>query len=403
MQFPVLSQTAFGPPPTRLRLYYLDWLRVLLTAGVFLAHVSDVFNDVNFEIKNAEQSSALTFFQGFVFPWGMPLFFLLAGAGSYYALRKRTPGEFTRERTLRILIPFLTGTLLLGPLQIYLSWRHRVETGVIEWTLGQFVAERFARIGPKWFGAIGYHMWFLGYLFAFALLALPLFTWFKGPNGQRWVTRLAEFCHHRGGILLFILPLVVVRLLLQPFFPVQHDWADFCSYGAFYILGYLIFLDERFFKAIRRDWWILLIVCLVATLWFGILVVSIPGLDLERAPGGFPEFLLWALVSAAGWCGTAFMMFIGMRWLDRTGRVQRYCLEIMLPFFVIHQPIILAIAYFVVQWNMGLLPKTLVVLVSSFGLSLGACELLIKRVGVLRRLFGIKPARAEVTQPALAV
>ena len=28
-------------------------------------------------------------------------------------------------------------------------------------------------------------------------------------------------------ILLFILPLVAVRLALQPVFPLEHDWADF--------------------------------------------------------------------------------------------------------------------------------------------------------------------------------
>ena len=58
-------------------------------------------------------------------------------------------------------------------------------------------------------------------------------------------------------ILLFILPLVAVRLALQPVFPLQHDWANFISFGVFFVLGYLVFTDERFTSAIRRDWWIL--------------------------------------------------------------------------------------------------------------------------------------------------
>ena len=391
MQSQLSSQAAAGVP-ARARLNYLDWLRVIAIFGVFLIHVSDIFNDIKFEIKNAEQSSTITMIQGFFYPWGMPLFFLLAGAGSYFALRRRSAAEFTRERTLRLLVPFFTGTLLLGPIQVYLSWRHRTATGVTDWTLLEFVAERFARIGPKLFGALGYHMWFLGFLFAFSLLALPLFIWLKGEAGRRLIARLARRCERRGGILLFSLPLVIVRLLFQPFFPIEHDWGDFFYYGMFFILGYVIYSDERFIAAIRRDWAILLGAGLAATLAFGLLVASLPSLNMEQGASTPVEFLLWALVAAAGWYGTAFMQFIGMRFLDRTGPVLRYGMEVLLPFFVIHQPVIIIIAYFVVQWNMALLPKMLVVLLSSFAITLGLCEWVVRRVGVLRLLFGMKPA-----------
>ena len=399
-----LPLPAPSAPSQNARLYYLDWLRVIAILGVFIFHVTDIFNTAGFEIKNAEQSEAITMIQGFFFPWGMPLFFVVAGAGSYFALRRRTPSQFTRERTMRLLVPFFTGTFLLGWIQIYLSWRHRLETGVIDWTLAQFIAERLSSIGPKLFGAIGYHMWFLGFLFAYSLLALPLFIWLRGETGLRAASRLAGLCEHRGGILLFVLPLVVMRLVLQPFFPLQHDWADFVSYGVFFVLGYLVFSDARFTRAIRRDWLLLLVVGMVASLGFGAIVLSLGSFDLEQAPTALAEFLLWGLVAVAGWCGTAFMLFIGMRFLDRNNRALEYCLEILLPFFVLHQTVILAIAYFVVQWDMGLLPKMLVVFLGSFVVTVALCELVIKHVGVLRVLFGMKPKRVEQAEvrPALA-
>ena len=105
--------------------------------------------------------------------------------------------------------------------------------------------------------------------------------------------------------------------VLQPFFPIEHDWGDFVYYGGFFVLGYLVFADERFTRAIRRDWWILLAVGLAATAGFGAIAMSIDGLDLEKAAQTVPEFLLWALFAVAGWCGTTFMLFIGMRFLDR--------------------------------------------------------------------------------------
>lgn len=395
-----MQQQTILPQPTTTapraaRLFYLDWLRVIATLGVFLFHASDVFNTAGFEIKNAEQSEVITMIQGFFFPWGMPLFFFVAGAGSWFALRRRSASQFTRERTLRLLVPFFTGTLLLGPIQLYLSWRHRVETGVIDWTFSAFVAERFARIGPKLFGAIGYHMWFLGYLFAFSLLALPLLVWLKGPVGQRWIARLVKLCAPRGGILLFILPLVVVRLFLQPFFPVAHDWSDFFSFGLFFVLGYLMFADERFTQLIRRDWWIILTVGLVGLYAFGVVVTSIDEFNIEKAPTTLLEFLVWVLVAACGWCGTALMLFVGLRSLDHDSKVLRYGQETLLPFFVIHQPVVLAIAYFVVQWQANLWIKFLIVTLASFVISIGLSEWLVKRVTILRLLFGMKSGQPE--------
>jgi glucan biosynthesis protein C len=389
-QSPVVSTQTGSSAQTAVRLHYLDWLRVLATLGVFFFHAINVFSPARFEINNAERSDVIMMIQAFFFPWGMPLFFQVAGAGSWFALRRRTAGQFTRERTLRLLVPFFTGTLLLGPVQIYLSWSHKSQTGVFTGSFLEFLADRVPRIGPKYFGAFGYHMWFLGFLFAFSLLALPLFTWLKGEAGRRAVSRLAGLCERRGAILLFILPLAVVRLGLQPFFPEAQDWADFFSHGAFFVLGYLLFSDERFLRAIRRDWPILLGVGIIAMLAATAIGMSLESFDIERVPRTFWEFLMWGLIAVCGWCWTAFMLFIGMRYLDHDSKVLRYGLSVNLPFFVVHQPVILAIAYFVVQWEASIAFKLLVVILGAFAVSIGLTEL-VKRVGILRVLFGMKP------------
>jgi glucan biosynthesis protein C len=399
MQNQAVSQQTDATASRAVRLHYLDWLRVIATLGVFLFHASNVFNTANFEIKNAVGSEAITIVQAFFFPWGMPLFFLVAGVGSWFALRRRSASQFTHERTLRLLVPFLTGTILLGPIQLYLSWHHRTQTAVFDGSLLAFTAERLSRIGPKLFGAIGYHMWFLGFLFAFSLLALPLFIWLKGETGRNVISRLAGLCERRGAILLFILPLAVVRLGLHPFFPLQQDWADFFSHGAFFVLGFLMFADERFTQAIRRDWWILLGVGIAATLAAMAIGMSLESFDIEKSPHTFWEFLMWGLVAACGWCWTAFMLFIGMRYLDRDSKALRYGLGAILPFFVVHQAVILAIAYFVVQWETTIPIKLLVVVLGSFSVSIGLYEWVIKRVGILRAMFGMKagqPVKAQV-------
>jgi glucan biosynthesis protein C len=398
-QSPVVSTQAGGSTQAVVRLHYLDWLRVLATLGVFFFHAINIFGPAKFEINNAQRSDVIMMIQVFFFPWGMPLFFLVSGAGSWFALRRRSAGQFTRERTFRVLVPFFTGTILFGPIQLYLSWSHRSATGIWDGSFVEFVAERLSYPFPKILGAIGYHMWFLGFLFFFSLLALPLFVWLKGETGRRFVSRLAGLCERRGAILLFILPLAAVRLGLQPFFPQLQDWADFFYFGAFFVLGYLLFADERFCRAIRRDWWILLGVG-IAVFLAGTAISMSFVFEIEKPPRVFWEFLMWGLIVICGWCWTAFMLYIGMRYLDRDSKALRYGQANLLPFFVVHQPAILAIAYLVVQWETTIAIKLLVVVLGAFVVSIGITELVIKRVGILRLLFGMKgPPTTRLVQP----
>ena len=52
----------------------------------------------------------------------MPLLFVIAGAGLWFALRSRSGSEVLRERSLRLLLPALAGIFLIVPPQIY-YWR----------------------------------------------------------------------------------------------------------------------------------------------------------------------------------------------------------------------------------------------------------------------------------------
>ena len=108
------------------RLYYLDWLQVLAILGVFLFHAVHPFDDLaGWHIKNAEKSVLATFFVGYFNLWGMPLFFLMAGATSWFSLRRRNPGRYINERVTRPLIPLIIGVIVLTPIQAYYELIHK--------------------------------------------------------------------------------------------------------------------------------------------------------------------------------------------------------------------------------------------------------------------------------------
>jgi len=371
-------------------LYYLDWLRVLAILGVFFFHATNVFNTMPFHIKNAEQSDVITTIQAFFFPWGMPLFFMIAGAGTWFALKRRSSSQYVKERLRRLLIPFVVGSILLSPIQLYFEWRHKVQTSVFAGSFTQFISSLPWGINPRIFAVVGYHLWFLGFLLMFSLLALPFFQWVRGGSGQRFVSWLARICWHRGGILIFVLLPLVARLGLQPFFPYEHDWADFFFLFSFFVIGYFVISDERLRQAVRRDWPITLIVGAAA--FFGALAITLSTgeLSIEAVPSNLQDFVWWGLFVVCGWCWAAFTLSIGMRFLNLRNRLLSYGQEAIVPFFVVHQPVILVIAYFVVQLNVALVPKLLIVVIGSFVVSLALYQFVIRRVGVLRVAFGMK-------------
>ena len=101
------------------RLYYLDWLRVFAVLLLIPYHTGMIFVNVDFHIKNNITSIGLTIFNGFIDNWHMPLFFLLAGASTWFALNKRTPGMFIKERFLRLMIPLIFGIIIIVPPQTF--------------------------------------------------------------------------------------------------------------------------------------------------------------------------------------------------------------------------------------------------------------------------------------------
>jgi len=400
MQEQIVLGQKVGASRQSVRRHYLDWLRVLAVLMVFVFHALKPFNIGDWIIMNSETSMAATVFFALLSPWGMPFFFLLAGAGSCFALRRRTAGQYVGERVKRLLLPFIVGSVIFTPIQNYFDWRFWTARLNVEVSYLQYQLGRWTGANPSIFSWIGYHLWFLGFLFSFSLIALPLFLWLKGGSGRGFISRLAKLGERRGGMLVFIVPLVIIQLALRPFDLQEKSWTDFFFYLAFFVLGYVIYADERFVRAIRRDWWLLLAAGVAAILAI-LAALALGDVTTWYETPTMPEFyLFWTLVTVAAWSWTAFMLFVGMRFLDFKNKWLEYGQEAVVPFYVLHQPVIVVIAFYVVQWQAGVTIKMLAVVLASFAVTAGIYDLLIRRMAPLRALFGMKARpRPPVMQP----
>jgi peptidoglycan/LPS O-acetylase OafA/YrhL len=383
------------------RLHYLDWLQVLAILGVFLFHAVHPFDDlVDWHIKNAERSILATFYTGFFNLWGMPFFFLMAGATSWFSLRRRVPSRYVRERVSRLLIPYIVGAIVLTPIQAYYEFTHKGwwEGGsLVEFILSTeartyfFTEYNSITFSPEIFGDLGYHLWFVGFLFAFSLIALPLFLWLNKDSGKRFVSSSAGLAHWRGGLLMFAIPLILIGYILQPFLSGYTAWPSFFFLLAFVIFGYILIADDRFMIAIRRDWRLHLMLGIACTLFFFSVAADVPVWDWLVSPGTLEFYVSWTAWGINSWCWTMVMFYVGMRFLDFTNDRLKYAREASYPFFIVHQPAIIFTAFYAVRWEVNLWIKLLVVVIGSFAISLGAYELLVRRINPVRALFGMKP------------
>ena len=183
-----------------------------------------------------------------------------------------------------------------------------------------------------------------------------------------------------------------MQWLLQPRFLGDQNWANLFWMAGYFVAGYIVVADPRFVKALRRDRWVMLAGALGAFVILGAIYAAGFLEAWSADPGRAEYYLFFAIVCLDSWCWTMTMLYVGVRFMDRPSRWVSYGQEAVLPFYVIHQPVILALAFFVVQWSTGIAAKWIAIAVPAFVISVAVYDLLIRRVGVVRMLFGLKPA-----------
>jgi peptidoglycan/LPS O-acetylase OafA/YrhL len=93
-----------------------------------------------------------------------------------------------------------------------------------------------------------------------------------------------------------------------------------------------------------------------------------------------------------------------MRHLSFSTPFLKYANEAVLPFYILHQTVVLSMSYFVVQWAIPDLLKWAIILMASFAIAMTMYEFLVRRWNMMRMLFGMKPKpRSSLgAQPVLA-
>jgi len=400
----------------------LDVARALVVAGLVVFHSAMVFGTSWF-VNVPRPSIGFGAFLVWGSLWGMPLLFLVSGMGVRYAMRSRTAWGFAAERLGRLGIPFATGLVLLVPPMFYIE--HLAQPGFHQ-PYGRFwlafvnvpaIARGLLPQGHWTSGGVGFdpaHLWFLYVLLVFSLALLPLFRYLRGPHGTRLVRRAAEQAarHPLAMLAVAAVPVIVTEAVFGPDH-ITGGW-ERLAYVFPFLYGFLIASDARFESALARARWPALAIAAAATVGLlGWAVAAGPGVVTGAEPG-------WsALQGLAGWAWLAAIVGFaaaltarhrrtapatprpGPARAPRWQRAAGYANQAVLPFYVLHEPVIVVFAWIIVRWHAPIGVEYPALVAASFTTTLVIYELAVRRYRITRLLFGMKTPQRPADRPPL--
>lgn len=370
------------------RQYYIDWLRILLIFSVFLFHIGMIFNSWSWHVKNdvtAGPKGVLWYIMVFMHEWRMPLLILISGAGTYFALGKKTSWQYLGERFKRLFIPLLVGVFTLVPVQVY------IEKSAQFGSLLEFYPHMFEGTYPE--GNFSWHhLWFIAYLFFIALIISPFLNFFRSGQFDLVIGKLAQIAAKKLGANVFVIPMLLSQLLLRPYFPENthglfDDWAEVAYFLIFFLSGFILLSNNHITESIQKQKWLFLIEALTTT----VVLVTVPYMIPDRESN-----LLWDMLEpfVAFSCGLTAIGF-AKQYLTKNNKLRKLANEAVYPFYLLHQPVIVVVGYYMVKWDVSVLSKVMLITLTSFTITVAIYWYFIRPFNALRLIFGMKMIRKE--------
>ncbi|MFT7528182.1 MAG: glucan biosynthesis protein C [Arenicella sp.] len=348
--------------------------------------------DWGWHIKSAYQYDWVKYPMLLVNHWRMPLLFLVSGIASSFLLSKFSITSFIKSRSMRLLIPFITGVILIVPPQAYIQamangsiFANYGEMSYLDFVLRYFSFQEWpidAFDGSE-YGFTWNHLWFIPYLFAYTLLLVPVAAFLRLSNLE------ARF-ENIGTVSLILMPVLVQiawQLTLNDEKEISHafvdDWYAHAMYSTFFVLGYLVSDKASVWQKIIKLRWLSLLgavfcYCTLIVFWF---LVNL-GEWQDHLEGVLETFNQWLwLLAALGW--SAKLLNHPRSWLA-------YANNCVYPWYILHQTLTIIATYLLAKFSLGGPIEFVLVLIATMVGCWAITEYMIRRLKLLKFLFGMK-------------
>ncbi|KPZ70085.1 Glucans biosynthesis protein C [Shewanella sp. P1-14-1] len=357
----------------------LDWLRVILIFAVFLHHVLMPFNGDDWHIMNTESSKLLDDIMLYFEQFRLPTLFFISGAGCVILLSKISVKQFFKDKFTRLFIPLLVGSLLIIPPQTYIE---NINELASFWQAYPALALKLELN----------HLWFIEYLIAFSVISIPINAMFQSRLGQGVVSIIAKISQLKIGLLCLVVILIFIKIFFSIYFPSDgHKIENLSSssyYFFFFVSGMLFIRSTTIWQAIRNQRRINLFALVVFSALFYAYYYS-PDLS-EYLSLNVRWGIWWLVCCLVAWSALLSMLGYTQHYLTVTPNWLKESNQLIYPFYILHQSVIVVIGYFVISLEASISIKIILLFTASFTLTSAICAWLIRPFNVFRAMFGLK-------------
>ena len=316
-----------------MRKHWIDNLRWVTVLLVLLYHVvyfynnKGVFGGIGGFGDGPQYQDVLMYI---LYPWFMPLLFLLAGVSSRYSLEKVSAGQWFKSRTRKLLVPGTIGLFVFqwmtGYFNTLVAGRGDVLTNVPG--PAKYFMCALSGIGPLWFIQL---LWVLGII----LLII------RAIDGKDKFYNLCGKSNIVVIVLLGILFWVGERTLIMEPRTESLDGLYNLYKPLFYIfpflMGYFVFSHDEVQEKVTKYWIPLMVAAIVAGL---ALIITTFGQDNTT-----PRYLSSPLNNLYGWLMCLAMMGWFKAKFDYTGKFAGYMTKSSFGLYIVHYLVIASLGY----------------------------------------------------------
>jgi glucans biosynthesis protein C len=343
------------------RRYDIDWLRVIALIWLLISHTTVVFAPMGKNYGFIQNNVPLDWYTipvAILSIWRIPLLFFVSGMVVYLSMQKRNMMELIGERTKRILLPLVFGSLLLVPMH-------------------QFIFREYYNLQQWYFPNVA-HLWFLAYLYAYILMMAPLFNYLKGNGLSKFIITISKLATSPFGLILLMTPFILEAIITNP--------ANYTSYAltvhgfalgilAFFAGFCLMMTGDIFWASLLRWRWLFLSLALTS---FSIRLFVF---ELNA-----PNTLI--AIESVSWMYAVFGF--SYKHFNHKGRYLEYLSQGAYPAYIVHMLFLFIGAYFILPLNIPTEVKFILVTFLTFTGCWLFYEFVIRRVQLIRPIFGMK-------------
>ena len=349
------------------RRHDIDWVRVIAIGLLLLYHTAIGFQPwgtmIGFIVCKESWMSLWTPMT-MLNIWRIPLLFFVSGMGVYFSIQNRNWKQLLRERALRIVIPFFVGVFVIVPLGIFL----------VQSYYGQ----------PLFYIYHPGHLWFLGNIFVYVVLLLPVFFYLKNNEKSNGAMAVKKLFGSPAGLLFVFAAFAAEALIVDPvpFELYAMTWHGFFLGLLGFLFGFCFMLSGDAFWNMILSWRWLLILAALSFYVFRLIQFK------TVAPGYVMaiESNFWILAVFA----------FGFRYLNRPGKALDYLSQAVYPVYILHMIFLYLGSMLVFRGSLDVRLQFLLVLLVTILGSFISYEL-VRRISVLRPVFGLSKMRRHST------